>query len=144
MLLPSVFRSSFVNSFFDDVFDYPSKVKTYTRLMNTDVKELDNEYQVDIELAGFDKEDIKLELKDGSLTVRAGKRTEKEEKKEKGKYIRKERYSGTCSRTFYLGDHVEEEDIHASFKNGLLRIVFPKDKEVEVVEEKRYIPIDEL
>ncbi len=144
MLLPIILKKNYVDNFFDSVFNYPSKYRTSSRLMNTDVQELEDEYQVDIELAGYDKDDIKVELKDGNLIINAEKKEQKGEKAEDGRYIRKERYSGSCRRSFYVGKDLKQEDIKASFKNGVLRLILPKDKEVEAVEEKGYIPIDEL
>lgn len=144
MLLPIILKKNYVDNFFDSVFNYPSNYRTSSRLMNTDVQELEDEYQVDIELAGYDKDDIKVELKDGNLIINAEKKEQKGEKAEDGRYIRKERYSGSCRRSFYVGKDLKQEDIKASFKNGVLRLILPKDKEVEAVEEKGYIPIDEL
>ena len=142
MLLPSVFRNNFVDRFFDGIFEHPSGLRTSSGFMNTDVQELENDYQVDIELPGYDKDDIKVELKDGNLIISADTNSEKEEKTEDGKYIRRERYSGRCRRSFYVGKDLKQEDIKASFKNGVLRLIVPKSNEEKTVDEKRYIPIE--
>ncbi|NLP35761.1 MAG: Hsp20/alpha crystallin family protein [Clostridiales bacterium] len=145
MLLPSIFRNNFVDNFFDDMFDFNfpfnNHFMTNARLMNTDIQDLGNEYQLDIELPGYNKEDIRAELNNGYLTVYADKEDNKEVKKN-GKYVRRERYSGKCRRSFYVGDYLKEEDIRASFKNGVLRMVFPKDQNAVEVDTKKYIPID--
>ena len=95
-------------------------------VMKTDVKETDDGYEVDVDLPGFKKDEIHLELKDGYLTIQAAKGLDKEEPEKKGKYIRQERYAGACSRSFYVGEHVEPEDIRAKFENGILQISLPK------------------
>ena len=140
MLLPSIFRNDFVDSFFDDVFIQPANFSSSVRTMKTDIQELENEYQLDIELPGYDKKDINVELKNGNLTVYVDKKEEKEEKSEDGKYIRKERYIGRSSRSFRVGNHLDQEDIHASYKNGLLRIAIPKKNRKK--DEKKNIPIE--
>ena len=110
-------------------------------LMRTDVKETDKAYELDVDLPGFKKEDIHLELKDGYLTIRAAKSLNKDEKNEEGKYIRQERYSGSCSRSFYIGTGVETKDIHAKFEDGTLRLDIPK-LDPKKVDEARYIAIE--
>ncbi len=120
-------------------FFSPSAGSKY--MMNTDVKEKENAYELDIELPGFKKEDVRAELKDGYLTISATQNTNRDEKDEKGSYIRRERYSGSCSRSFYVGEGVKQEDIHARFENGVLKLEVPKaDK--QKVEEKKYIAIE--
>lgn len=145
MLLPSIFENNFVDNFFDDMFNFSFPLNhsfgAHARLMNTDVQDLGNEYQLDIELPGYNKEDIRAELKNGYLTIYADKQDSKEVEKENGRYIRRERYSGKCRRSFYVGDALREEDVRASFNNGVLRIVFPKEKNVPEIETK-YIPIE--
>lgn len=146
MLVPSIFNDSFVDNFFDDMFRFPGLTSEHNRsgssVMKTDIKELDGNYQLDIELPGFAKEDIHAELSKGYLTVTAQKTTENNEKDENGKYIRRERYSGSCRRSFHLGDNLKEEDIHASFENGMLKLVFPKEEQRKAVEEKKFIAIE--
>ncbi len=125
---------------FDEIFDDPFFTRVDTRLMKTDIKEKKDKYVVDVDLPGYDKDDIKIEINNGYLTVTAEK-SNSEEDKEEGRYIRKERYSGQCSRSFYVGDNVKDSDVKASFKNGILTLEFPKEKKEEI-EEKKYIPIE--
>lgn len=145
MLLPSIFENNFVDNFFDDMFNFNFPFNqtfgSHARLMNTDVQDLGNEYQLDIELPGYNKEDIRAELKNGYLTIYADKQDSKEVKNENGRYIRRERYMGKCRRSFYVGDSLKEEDVRASFNNGVLRIVIPKEKNLPEIE-SRYIPIE--
>ena len=94
--------------------------------MKADVQEGEKGYLLDIELPGYNKEDVKAELKDGYLTVSASHEENKEEKDAKGRYIRRERYTGSCKRTFYVGEEVHQEDIKAGFQNGILRLAIPK------------------
>lgn len=113
---------------FKDTFFNPSYTESRTtQVMKTDIQEKENLYLVDIELPGYAKEDIKAELKDGNLTITASKNENKEEKDDTGKYIRRERYSGSCKRTFYVGDQVKQEDIQAGFQDGILRLSIPKE-----------------
>lgn len=146
MLVPSIFNDNFVDNFFDDMFRFPGLTsennRTGSSVMKTDIKDLGENYQLDIELPGFAKEDIHAELSKGYLTVTAQKTSENSEKDENGKYIRRERYSGSCRRSFHLGDNLKEEDIHASFENGMLKLVFPKEEQRKAVEEKKYIAIE--
>ena len=108
--------------------------------MKTDVKEKDGNYTLEIDIPGYDKEDIKIELEDGYLTVRAAKEESKDEEDKKSHYIHKERFYGQCSRSYYVGDNVKEEDVKASFKNGILSLTFPKE-DAKKVETKKYIQI---
>lgn len=144
MMMPSIFGEDLFNDWMDFSFpDIDRKLygKRADQIMKTDVKEKDTEYEVDIDLPGFKKEDVKAELKDGYLTIRAAKGVDREEKKEDGKYIRKERYSGNMSRSFYVGKNVTQEDIHAKFEDGILKLTILK-KEAKKVEEKSYITIE--
>ncbi|HIX68922.1 MAG TPA: Hsp20/alpha crystallin family protein [Candidatus Anaerostipes excrementavium] len=144
MMMPSIFGEDLFNDWMDFSFpDIDRKLygKRADQIMKTDVKEKDTEYEVDIDLPGFKKEDVKAELKDGYLTIRAAKGVDREEKKEDGKYIRKERYSGNMSRSFYVGKNVTQEDIHAKFEDGILKLTVPK-KEAKKAEEKSYITIE--
>src|SRR5699024_1068634 len=104
------------------------------RIMRTDLKEKEGKYYLEIDIPGFDKEDIKIELQDGYLTISAEKDDEKEEKHVK--YLKRERFSGMCSRSYYVGDNVKEEDIKANFKNGILTVEFPKEQEKKIEEKK--------
>ena len=112
-----------------------------TKLMKTDIQEKDDKYILDMDLPGYDKEDIKAQLKDGYLTITAQKNTSNEDKDEKGNYIRRERYCGKCSRSFYVGDSIKEEDIKANFNNGILQLSFPKEV-ARKDEGTKYITID--
>ena len=125
---------------FDEIFDDPFFSRVDTKLMRTDIKEKKDSYVVNVDLPGYEKEDIKIEINNGYLTV-AAEKTNSDEEKEEGRYIRKERYSGQCSRSFYVGDNVKDTDVKASFKNGILTLEFPKEKHEEI-EEKKYIPIE--
>ena len=133
-------------SLFDNMFDDFFKDPFFTRnnsvkVMKTDIQEKDDKYILDMDLPGYDKEDIKAQLKDGYLTISAQKNTSNDEKDEDGNYIRRERYCGKCSRSFYVGDSIKEEDIKASFNNGILELTFPKEVP-QKEEEMKYITID--
>ncbi len=125
--------------FFEDVFDDPFFERKDIKLMKTDIKEEDGNVVVEIDLPGYEKENIKVDLEDGYLTVKAEKDEKKEDDK-KGKYLRRERYVGMCSRSYYVGNGVRHEDIKANFKNGILTLTYPKNSESEG---KRYIEIGE-
>ena len=125
---------------FDEVFADPFFGEKENKIMKTDLKEKDGKYMLEIDVPGYDKEDIKIELQDWYLTVSAEKNEEKEDKH--AKYLKRERFTGMCSRSYYVGESLKEEDIKASFKNGILSIEFPKEVEKKV-EEKKYIPIGE-
>lgn len=126
---------------FDEVFNDPFFTKKENKLMKTDVREKDGNYVLDIDLPGYDKNDIKIELTDGYLTVTASRTEHKEEKEKHNKYIHQERFFGECSRSYYAGENVKEEDIKANFKNGTLEITFPKE-ESKKLEDKKYIQIE--
>jgi HSP20 family molecular chaperone IbpA len=115
--------------------------KNAQHVMRTDVKETEQGYEVDIELPGFKKEDVKAQLKDGYLTIQAVKNVDNDQKDENGRYIRQERYSGSMSRQFYVGKNMTQEDIHAKFEDGILKLALPK-KEQQKVEENKYIAIE--
>ena len=142
MLMPSIFNNNFVDNFFDDMFRWPTSMrKADSSVMRTDVRDLGDSYELSMELAGYSKDDIKAELKDGIMTITATKNENNDEKDTEGNYIRRERYYGTCQRSFQVGDALNEEDIHAEFKDGILKITLPKEKEKPAVEEKKYIAI---
>lgn len=145
MLLPSIFKNTFDSFFdgFDDMFTLPSITHVpASRWMTTNVKDLGNEYELETELPGYDKKDISASLDKGYLTVSANKEeTNDGDSHKDGRYIRKERYIGSCKRSFYVGDNLKEKDFNASFENGILKITFPKDKEVAKLDEKKYITI---
>ena len=133
---------SLFDNMFDDMFRDPFFTNSNnTKLMKTDSQEKDNNYILDMDLPGYEKEDIKAQLKDGYLTITAQKNTSNDDKDEEGNYIRRERYCGKCSRSFYVGDSIKEEDIKANFNNGILELTFPKEVE-QKAEEMKYITID--
>ena len=141
MLVPSIFGEDLFDTFFDD-FKRPARSNTNINVMRTDIKETDAGFELDIDLPGDKKEDVQAELKDGYLTISAKTNTTREEKDENGKYIRKERYSGSCSRSFYVGEQLEQEDIKARFEDGILKVMVPKKEAKPAVEENRYITIE--
>ncbi len=125
----------------DDMFSDAFFNEGESKLMKTDIKEKKDKYVIDIDLPGYEKEGIKLNIQDGYLTVHAS--VNKEEKdEEKGKFVRKERYSGECSRSFYIGENVTEDEIKAKFRNGILTIDVPKKDDKKELPEKKYIPIE--
>ena len=142
MLMPSIFGETLL----DDFFDFPRM--SYTRgsnssgLMQTDITETDKGYEVTINLPGFKKDNVKGELKDGYLVVTATTNSSNDEKDNNGKYIRRERYSGTCSRSFYVGENVKQEDIKAKFEDGTLKLSIPKKEALPEPEEEKYIAIE--
>ena len=146
MLMSSILGESLFDEFFDDFAKPVKRVVKYNQptvtVMRTDVKESDAGYELHIELPGYKKEDVRAELKDGNLTISATTNTEKSEKDENGKFIRRERFCGNCSRSFYVGDYVEQTDIKAKFEDGILKISVPKKEAKPAVEEKKYITIE--
>ena len=148
MLTP--LNSIFGESLFDDIFgDFTRPAKNLVRynapapsVMNTDIKESDAGYELEIDLPGYRKENVKAELKEGYLTISAESRQENSQKDDAGKYIRRERYYGTCSRSFYVGDEVTEQDIKARFEDGILKVAIPKKEARPAVEESRFIAIE--
>lgn len=146
MLMPSIFGENVFDNFFEEARD--NFMRPYSNfnkvdgMMQTDIKEKEDGYEVKMNLPGFTKENVKGELKDGYLIISANASENKDEKDANGRYIRRERYSGSCSRSFYVGDNIEQEDIHAEFKDGILKVQIPKKEAKEVVEEKKYIAIE--
>ena len=145
MLMPSIFGEILFNDDWMD-FGFPEVDKTLygkhaNNVMKTDVKETDTGYEVDIDLPGFKKDEINAQLDNGYLTISAAKGLDKDEKDKKGKYIRKERYAGAMSRSFYVGEGITQEDIKAKYEDGILRLSVPK-KEAKAVENKKYIAIE--
>ena len=147
MLLPSIFGESLLDDWMDfprfDFGDVDRKLygKRAAQVMKTDVQEHDDKYELDIDLPGFKKDEIKLTLENGYLTVSAAKGLDKDEKDKKGKIIRQERYAGAMQRSFYVGDAVKQEDVKAKFEDGVLRLSIPK-KDPEKIPEKQYIAIE--
>lgn len=131
---------------FDEMFRDPFFGRTYdnadTQIMKTDVQENDQAYVIDMELPGYAKEDVKAELKDGYLTITASKNQNNDQKDENGRYIRRERYTGTCKRTFYVGESVSQEDIKAGFKDGILRLAIPKKELQPAKDQPKLITIE--
>lgn len=142
MLMPSIFGESLLDDFFGDFGGRRGNARyaaPASSIMKTDVKETENEYELHIDLPGYKKEDVQAELKDGYLVISAkNERSEEENSKE---YIRRERFYGTCSRSFYVGREIRQEDIGAKFENGVLMLHVPKHVEAPV-EEKKYIAIE--
>ncbi len=132
------------NRFWDTMFNDPffaDVERTNTQVMKTDINEKDGNYIFNMELPGYKKEDIKVDLKDGYLTVSAQKEETDEEKDEKGNCVHKERFTGTCSRSFYVGEALKQEDIKAAYKDGVLTLTFPKEPE-KIEEEPKLIEIE--
>ncbi len=136
------------NDMFDDLFHDPFNHPNHDpfnhpniNTMRTDIVEKDNYYVLNMELPGYQKEDIQMSLNNGYLTINATKNIDNEQKDQNGRVLRRERYSGSCSRNFYIGEEIRQEDIKASFDNGELKISIPKEP-TKQVEQKKYIPID--
>ena len=140
---------------FDDLFDddffggrelNKAEKKLYghraKNVMNTDIKETEDSYELEMDLPGFKKDEVTVELDNGYITIRATKGLDKDEKTKEGRYIRKERYAGSCERSFYVGEAVTQDDIKASFRHGILRLDIPK-KENKKVEGNKYIAIED-
>ena len=153
MLLPSIFGENLFDDFFDDVPFFDNRAenqiekKLYGRhahnVMKTDIKETDDNYELIVDLPGFKKDEIKVSLEDGYLTIEAAKGLdEDEQEKNTGKYIRKERYAGACQRSFYVGDNLTQEDIKGEFKHGILTLNVPKKEAKPAVETNKYIAIE--
>lgn len=147
MFVPSVFRDSFADSLFDEFFGdgffAPARTaRGTTRQMSTDVRETEDAYLIEMELPGFAKEDVKADLKNGYLTIAATHSENKDQKDDNGKYLRKERYSGSMSRSFYVGEAVTQEDIKAKFADGILTVKVPKMEKKPEIEQKKYISIE--
>ena len=148
MYLPSVFGDNLMDDFFDD-FDRsffrparPAVRAERSNLMRTDIKETETGYELDVELPGYKKEDLNLELNAGYLNISAAKDTTNEEKDTEGRVIRRERYTGSMSRSFYVGDDITEEDIKARFEDGILKLCVPKKEVEEKIPEKKTIAIE--
>lgn len=146
MLLPSIFGESL----FDDMFDFDKEFNRMNRalygkhsrnMMKTDVRETENSYELDIDLPGFKKDEITVQLDNGYLNISAAKGLDKDEEKKNSKYIRRERYAGAMNRTFYVGSQLTQQDIQAKFEDGILKISVPK-KDVQQIEQNKYIAIE--
>lgn len=126
----------------EDIFKDPIFNVDESKIMKTDIKEHENNYSIVVDLPGYNKEDIKISVEDGYLTIHATMNSENEEK-EKGKFVRRERYFGECSRSFYVGDDITTEDIKANYKNGSLKLEVPKKEERKEIPEKTYVEIED-
>ena len=145
-LLPSIFGESLLDNFFDDDFFRVRNPWTVTKtgnLMKTDVKEMENGYELSVELPGYKKENVNVTLENGYLNIEAGSNQETEKKDEAGRVIRRERYTGAMSRSFYVGEDIKEEDIRAKFTDGILTLTVPKKDPQEQVPQKKTILIEE-
>ena len=154
MLLPRVFSEDLFDDFFEGDFPFfdnragrDVEKKLYGRraknLMKTDIKELEGAYELIVDLPGFKKEEVQVALEKGYLTISAAKGLDKDEQeKESGRYIRRERYAGACQRSFYVGEHLTQEDIRGEFKHGILKLTIPKKEAKPAVEENKYITIE--
>lgn len=125
----------------DDMFTDPFFTESESKLMKTDIKEKKDKYVIEMDLPGYEKDGIKVEIQDGYLTVHA-KVNKQDNEEEKGKFVRKERYTGECSRSFYVGENIKEEDIKAKFRNGTLMLEVPKKEQHKQLPEKKYITIE--
>lgn len=131
---------------FDDFFREPFFSSNYSRnqssLMKTDIQETEDAYLLDIELPGYQKEDVQAQLKDGYLTITANHTEDAKSGEDDPRYIRRERFTGTCKRSFYVGEQLQQEDIHAAFQNGILRLSVPKEVPKTIEEKPAYITIE--
>lgn len=147
MLMPSIFGENLFDGWMDHAFKNAFPADRFgfgdcERYMKTDIKDTKDGYELSMELPGFSKEDISAQLKDGYLTISAAKNEVKDEKDKEGNFIRKERYSGQCSRSFYVGKEVKQEEIKAKFDNGELMLKIPKTNEAKEVPAEEYIFIE--
>ena len=135
-MLPSIFGENLFDDSLSDFFDFGRMMpqvsselygKHARNLMKTDVRELDGSYELDVDLPGFKKDEVNVELKNGYLTIQAAKGLDKDKTDKKGKYIRQERYAGSCSRSFYVGTDLQPKDVSAKFTDGILELTFPKE-----------------
>ena len=153
MLMPSIFGEDLFDEFMDDFPFYNDKdmkkleKKLYghhaRNLMKTDIRETDSSYELEMDLPGFKKEEVKVSLENGYLTISAAKGVDQDEQEKKtGKYIRKERYAGACERSFYVGEDITTNDIKGEFKHGILKHSIPRKEAKPAVEENKYILIE--
>ena len=148
MMMPSIFGENLFDDWMDFPFDRdfwgrknPLYGKHAKNMMKTDVRETDDSYELDIDLPGFKKDEITAKLEDGYLTVSASKGLDKDKQDKKGNYIRRERYAGAMSRSFYIGDSITQDEIKAKFENGILQLSIPK-KDAKTVEQQKHISIE--
>ena len=146
MLMPSIFGNDMFGDFFTDPWFDEKEFKDMQKklyghraknVMSTDVKEVENGYELEMDLPGFKKDEIKASVENGYLTISAARGLDEDEKdKKSGKYIRRERYAGACERSFYVGEGISQDDIKASFQHGILKLFIPKEPEKSVEEKK--------
>ncbi|WOL41010.1 Hsp20/alpha crystallin family protein [Pyramidobacter sp. YE332] len=141
MMVPSIWNDNLfdeLENVFSDGFFRRSPLygRRERNMMKTDVRETESNYEVDVDLPGFKKENVNVQLQNGYLTISAVRQHSKEEKDAKGAFIRQERYEGSCSRSFYVGDGIKKEDISAKLEDGILRLTFPKKSEKELEQSK--------
>ena len=151
MLMPSIFGNDMFGDFFTDPWFDDKEFKDMQKklyghraknVMSTDVKEVENGYELEMDLPGFKKDEIKASVENGYLTISVARGLDEDEKdKKSGKYIRRERYAGACERSFYVGEGISQDDIKASFQHGILKLFIPKEPE-KSVEEKKYVAIE--
>ena len=151
MLMPSIFGNDMFGDFFTDPWFDEKEFKDMQKklyghraknVMSTDVKEVENGYELEMDLPGFKKDEIKASVENRYLTISAARGLDEDEKdKKSGKYIRRERYAGACERSFYVGEGISQDDIKASFQHGILKLFIPKEPE-KSVEEKKYVAIE--
>ena len=151
MLMPSIFGNDMFGDFFTDPWFDDKEFKDMQKklyghraknVMSTDVKEVENGYELEMDLPGFKKDEIKASVENGYLTISAARGLDEDEKdKKSGKYIRRERYAGARERSFYVGEGISQDDIKASFQHGILKLFIPKEPE-KSVEEKKYVAIE--
>ena len=147
MLMPSIFGEDLFNDDFMNGFKFPDVDKVLygkhaSNVMKTDVRETESGYEVDIDLPGFKKDEISASLENGYLTISASKGLDKDEEQKDKKYVRRERYAGAMSRSFYVGEHVAVEDIHPKYENGILSFTVPKKEQKAVEEKNKFIAIE--
>ena len=140
MLMPSIFGENLFASFFND-FAKVGRTEV-PKVMKTDIREDEKGFELDIELPGCRREDVSAELKDGYLTIAGKTSSSSDEKDDSGRFIRRERYQGSCSRSFFVGDELEQEDIKAKFENGILKVFVPKKEPKPQVETRKMIQIE--
>ena len=140
-MVPSIFGENLFDEFWNDPFDMdrmlprgrdPLYGKHSKNLMKTDVRETEGSYELDVDLPGFKKDEVNVELNNGYLTIEAAKSLDKDDTDKQGRYIRQERWSGSCSRSFYVGENVKPEDVHAKFEDGILRLSLPKQEQKQL------------
>ena len=153
MLAPSIFEENFIDDLFGfpymkefDNMEHDMERKLYgrkaSRMMKTDIREKDDNYEISVDLPGFKKQDITVELDNGYITINASKNLDKDENNKKGKLLRQERYAGSMTRSFYVGENVEKEDVDANYRHGVLNLTIPKKAMEKRLPEKNLIAIE--